>query len=231
MFSLYNMDCMEGMKAYSDKYFELAIVDPNYGRKEHGGVNRSGLVLQRNGSRQYVEGNKYQKKAWDNHPADMSYFQELMRVSQHQIIWGCNYYSENFGPGRIIWDKVNDGTDQSDAEIAYNSLTDRVDMFRFMWRGMMQGASITNGTVQQGNKTLNEKRIHPTQKPVKLYEWLLKNYAKPDDKILDTHLGSGSIAIACYNLDFDFVGYEIDLDYYNAAIKRLEEHKKQQRMF
>lgn len=222
---------MEAMKEMPDKAFDLAIVDPNYGRKEHGGTNRSGMCLQANGARIYVEGDKYKKKAWDDRPADPSYFMELRRVSQHQIIWGCNYYADNFGPGRIIWDKVNDGADQSDAEIAYNSLTNRVDMFRFMWRGMMQGESVANGTKQQGNKALNEKRIHPTQKPVKLYEWLLKNYAKPGDRILDTHGGSCSIAIACDNLDFDLTCFEIDAEYYEKAVKRLEEHKRQQRLF
>ncbi len=229
--SLFNMDNMKGMESIPDKYFELAIVDPNYGRKEHGGVNRSNMVLQSNGSKMYVDGNKYKKKAWDNSPADPSYFRELMRVSKHQIIWGCNYYTENFGDGRIVWDKVNDGADQSDCEIAYNSMTDRVDMVRFMWRGMMQGVSTDNGTIQQGNKALNEKRIHPTQKPVKVYEWILKKYALPGWKIVDTNLGSGSLAIACHNMGHHLTGYEIDQEYFKAMEQRIREHVKQEVMF
>jgi site-specific DNA-methyltransferase (adenine-specific) len=228
---LYNMDCMEGMKQFPDKYFELAIVDPEYGRKEHGGKNRSGFVKQKNGTKIFVSDGGYTKKLWDKKPADISYFNELFRVSKNQIIWGANYYSKNFGPGRIIWDKVNDGSDQSDCEIAYNSLISRVDIVRYMWRGMFQGKSIKEGTVQQGNKALNEKRIHPTQKPIKLYEWLLKKYAKPGDKILDTHVGSASSLIACHNYGFDFIGFEIDKDYYEAAQKRLQAVMSQISMF
>lgn len=226
-----NMDCMEGMKRYPDKYFELAIVDPNYGRKEHGGKNRSGYVKQKNGSRIYVKDGEYKKGDWDNKPADKDYFDELMRVSKHQIIWGENYYGENFGSGRIIWDKCNDGSDQSDCEIAYNSLTDRVDIIRYMWRGMMQGKSIVEGWIQQGNKSLNEKRIHPTQKPVPLYEWQLMKYAQPGWKILDTHVGSASSLIACHKLGFEYVGYELDEGIYKLAYDRLEAYKSQLNIF
>ncbi len=224
---LYNMDCMEGMKLFPDKYFELAIVDPEYGRKEHGGKNRSGFVKQKNGSRIYVDGNKYIKKDWDNKPAGEEYFNELFRVSKNQIIWGENYYLNNFGPGRIIWDKCNEGSDQSDCEIAYNSLTDRVDLVRYMWRGMMQGKSISEGYIQQGDKSKNEIRIHPTQKPVILYSWILNKYAKQGDKILDTHVGSASSLIACHNYGFDFCGFEIDKDYYDLGSMRLEKVRSQ----
>lgn len=227
----YLMDCMEYMKTLPDKAFELAIVDPEYGRKEHGGKSRSGYVRQKNGSKIYVYDGGYVKKNWDSKPADAAYFKELLRVSKNQIIWGENYYLQNFGKGRIVWDKYNDGSDQSDCEIAYNSLTDRVDIFRFMWRGMFQGKSASEGTTQQGNKALNEVRIHPTQKPVALYEWLLTHYAKPGDKILDTHLGSGSSRIAAYNLGFDFVGCEIDKDYFDAQEKRFESHIAQTSLF
>ncbi|MHB8842413.1 MAG: DNA methyltransferase, partial [Candidatus Aquicultor sp.] len=199
--------------------------DPNYGRKEHGGVNRSGFVKQKNGAKIFVDGNKYQKKDWDSKPADKEYFNELFRVSKEQIIWGCNYYSENFGNGRIIWDKVNKGSHQSDCEIAYNSLTKRVDLFRFMWRGMFQGKSIDEGWIQQGNKKLNEKRIHPTQKPVMLYKWLLSKYAKPNNKILDTHVGSGSSIIACIDFGFELVGFELDKDYYETSSQRISVHQ------
>lgn len=144
---------LQAMKAMADNQFDWAIVDPEYGRKEHGGVNRSGWVTQANGTKMYVKnGNHYKKKQWDNAPAGEEYFTELLRVSKNQIIFGCNYYSSNFGNGRIIWDKCNEGSDQSDCEIAYNSSTDRVDLFQFMWRGMMQGKSIREGHIMQGNK-------------------------------------------------------------------------------
>lgn len=227
----YNMDCMEGMKQFPDKYFELAIVDPPYGRKEHGGKGRSGFVKQRNGSKLYVSDGVYAKGNWDEKPADSNFFNELFRVSQNQIIWGENYYYENFGAGRVVWDKCNDGSDQSGCEIAYISLTNRVDIFRFMWRGMLQGKSMSEGWIQQGNKQLNEKRIHPTQKPVALYKWLLINYAKKGDKILDTHVGSASSLIACHELGFDYLGFELDKEYFSKANERLEQVKAQMSIF
>ena len=135
------------------------------------------------------------------------------------------------GGGRIVWDKCNDGSDQSGAEIAYCSLNNRVDIVRFMWRGMFQGKSISEGTVQQGNKKLNEKRIHPCQKPVAVYEWILQNYAKPGDLILDTHVGSGSSLIACHRMGFEYVGFELDADYYRQSSERLESEKAQLSIF
>lgn len=227
----YNMDCMDGMKLIPDKYFDLAIVDPPYGRKEHGGKDRSRYVKQDNGKLTLVKSGDYKKKEWDNKPAGKEYFEELFRVSKHQIIWGENYFNEVFGPGRIIWDKCNDGTDQSDAEIAYNSLTDRVDIFRYMWRGMFQGKSITEGHVQQGDKSKNEKRIHPAQKPVNLYKWILKANAKTGWRIIDTHVGSASSLIACHKMGFEFMGFEDDIDYYRDSNKRLEEVRSQVSMF
>ena len=137
----------------------------------------------------------------------------------------------HFGGGRIVWDKCNDGSDQSGAEIAYCSLNNRVDIVRFMWRGMFQGKSIAEGTVQQGNKKLNEKRIHPCQKPVAVYEWILQNYAKPGDLILDTHVGSGSSLIACHRMGFEYVGFELDADYYRQSNERLELEKAQLSIF
>lgn len=229
-FGYYNMDCMQGMKELPDKYFDLAIVDPAYGRKEHGGKSRSGYVRQKNGGKIFVKDGQYENRKWDNKPPSEEYFNELMRVSKNQIIFGCNYFDYPLIGGRIIWDKCNDGSDQSDAEIAYCSMNDRVDIFRYMWRGMFQGKSITEGTVQQGNKKLNEKRIHPTQKPVALYEWLLSRYAKPDDIILDTHVGSASSLIACYNTNHKFVGFELDSYYYELSKKRLDTEMAQMRL-
>lgn len=216
------MDCMQGMKEFPDKYFDLAIVDPPYGRKEHGGRNRSGYVRQKNGSKIFVKDGQYRNQNWDNEPPSEDYFNEVMRVSKKQIIFGCNYFDYPLIGGRIVWDKCNDGSDQSDAEIAYCSMNDRVDIFRYMWRGMFQGKSITEGTTQQGNKRLNEKRIHPTQKPVALYEWLLSRYAKPNDIILDPHVGSASSLIACYNTNHKFVGFELDEYYYKVSKQRLD---------
>lgn len=224
------MDCMQGMKEFSDKYFDLAIVDPPYGRKEHGGRNRSGYVRQKNGSKIFVKDGQYGNRNWDNEPPSEDYFNELMRVSKNQIIFGCNYFDYPLIGGRIVWDKCNEGSDQSDAEIAYCSMNNRVDIFRYMWRGMFQGKSITEGTTQQGNKRLNEKRIHPTQKPVALYEWLLSRYAKPNDIILDTHVGSASSLIACYNTNHKFVGFELDEYYYKVSKQRLDTEMAQMRL-
>ena len=224
------MDCMQGMKGFPDKYFDLAIVDPPYGRKEHGGKNRSGYVKQKNGNKIFVKDGQYDNRHWDNTTPSEDYFNELVRVSKNQIIFGCNYFNYPLIGGRIIWDKCNDGSDQSDAEIAYCSMNSRVDIFRYMWRGMFQGKSITEGTIQQGNKKLNEKRIHPTQKPIALYEWLLSRYAKDGDIILDTHVGSASSLIACYNTNHKFVGFELDEYYYKVSKQRLDTEMAQMRL-
>lgn len=224
------MDCMQGMKEFPDKYFDLAIVDPPYGRKEHGGRNRSRYVRQKNGSKIFVKDGQYGNRNWDNEPPSEDYFNELMRVSKNQIIFGCNYFDYPLIGGRIVWDKCNEGSDQSGAEIAYCSMNNRVDIFRYMWRGMFQGKSITEGTTQQGNKRLNEKRIHPTQKPVALYDWLLSRYAKPNDIILDTHVGNASSLIACYNTNYKLVGFELDEYYYKVSKQRLDIEMAQMRL-
>lgn len=200
-FHLSLMDCMEGMRAYPDKYFDLAIVDPPYGI----GYERGG---------QYFDEKQYGDKKWDT-PPNKEYFDELMRVSKNQIIWGSNYYV--MPPTRCVlaWVKTAElqGRTFSEHEIAwtsFNTVARYIELKPFQRNG---------------------ERIHPTQKPVKLYEWLLKNYAKEGDKILDTHLGSGSSVIACYNLNYHITGYEIDADYFTAMKRRIEEHMKQQRLF
>lgn len=228
---VYNMNCMEGIKQCPDNYFDLAIVDAPYGRKEHGGKKRSGYVTQKNGAKLFVSDGCYEKKKWDNKPIGNEYFDEIIRVSKHQIIWGVNYYHRVFGIGRIVWDKCNGDSDQSDCEIAYNSLTERVDLFRFMWSGMMQGKSIKEGQIMQGNKSLNEKRIHPTQKPVALYLWILQKYVHTGWKILDPFLGSGSSRIAAYDAGLDFVGYEIDKEYFDKQEERYQRHISQISLF
>ncbi len=213
--TLYLGDCMEYMAMLPDKAFDLAIVDPPYGRGEDGWVNRDGT---------------YAKKDWDFSPPPIEYFSELKRVTEHQIIWGANYMPAHLGGGMIVWDKLNDGSDQSDAELAYCSFSDRVDIARFMWRGMLQGDNVGSFS-PQGNKSLNEVRIHPTQKPVKLYEWLLTSYAEGAQRILDTHGGSMSSVIACLNLGVEIVCIEKDEDYFNAAVKRITQSQMQRRLF
>ena len=220
---LVNLDCMKALKEYPDNHFDLAIVDPPYfsGPEKRGfyGQKVSPIGVQR-----FYEKSEEWKVPGPEH------FKELERVSKHQIIFGCNYFQWNFPPGRIVWDKCNEKNSFSDCEIASCSLHDSVRLFRYMWSGMMQGKSISEGHIQQGNKKLNEKRIHPTQKPVALYKWLLQKYAKPGDLIIDTHVGSGSSLIACYELGFDYVGFEIDKHYYELAQERIKEAKAQLRM-
>tara|TARA_R110001599_G_scaffold92583_3_gene242264 strand:+ start:3059 stop:3802 length:744 start_codon:yes stop_codon:yes gene_type:complete len=230
------------MARYPDNYFDLAIVDPPYGIGASKPSKKPNKAKQKNGETSNVKTAEYTHKNWDNEPADAKYFQELKRVSKNQIVWGCNYYKFDLSGGRIVWDKMNGESDQFDCEIAYNSLNKRTDIIRFMWSGMIQGLNISKliskSNIQQGNKKLNEKRFHPTQKPVKLYEWLLMNYAKPydfgvheGDKIIDTHLGSASHALACHNLGFELTACELDKEYYDASIKRIENHISQIRMF
>lgn len=212
------------MKAYPDNFFDLAIVDPPYfsgpEKRKYYGRKESQIGVKR----------VYQKTdEWE--VPNKEYFDELFRVSKQQIIWGVNYYDYNFSPGRIIWDKVNGSSSFSDCEIAYCSIHDSTRLFRYMWNGMMQGKSIAEGHIQQGNKKLNEKRIHPTQKPVNLYRWLLQKYAKQDFKILDTHVGSASSLIAFEEFGCEYVGFEKDKAIYDLALARLVNYKSQVRLF
>lgn len=207
-FGFYNMDCMEGMKQFPDKYFDLAIVDPPYGIK----VNKMTLG---NGKRIVYRGGD----DWDDKAPSTEYFAELFRVSKNQIIWGGNYFVQHLRPtqGWIFWDKGTGANDFSDGELAWTSLRRALRMYRQSWVG------------SNAKESSEKDRIHPTQKPVALYKWILTNYAKPGDKILDTHVGSASSLIACYDLGFDYVGFEIDEDYYRQAKKRLEEEMAQVR--
>lgn len=212
MITITNEDNMELMARYPDNHFELAIVDPPYGGNDAIGLkNNNGVKKQASKRTDY--------KLFANTAPNKEYFNELKRVSKNQIIWGVNFYNNfDLSGGRICWDKK--GTAFGRAELAYYSGSKSVNVVELVWNGMLQH--------DMKNK---EERIHPTQKPVKLYEWLLMNYAKEGDKILDTHLGSGSIAIACHNLGFDLTACELDKDYYQAALKRLEQHQAQQRLF
>ena len=203
-----NEDNMELMSRYEDNYFDLAIVDPPYG------IDVTKMTLG-NGKNKINRGLSH----WDKTPPKKEYFIELKRVSKNQIIWGANYMTKHLpaSMGWIFWDKGTGANDFSDGELAFTSFNKALRKYKVSW----VGANANNGT----------PRIHPTEKPIQLYEWLLMNYAKQGDKILDTHLGSGSIAIACHNLGFDLTACELDKEYYEAAIKRIEQHKAQIRMF
>jgi site-specific DNA-methyltransferase (adenine-specific) len=198
-----NEDNMQLMARYEDNHFDLAIVDPPYGIE----VNKMTL-----GSGKY----KNKGKQWDSETPKQEFFDELFRVSKNQIIWGANYMIDKIkmpSMGWVYWDKMNGTSDFSDGELAFTS-------FNRALRSYKHHLSMDRS-----------KRFHPTQKPIKLYEWLLMNYAKEGDKIIDTHLGSGSIAIACHNLGYDLTACELDKDYYEAAMKRIQQHKQQTRMF
>ena len=200
MIQITNEDNMELMARYEDNHFDLAIVDPPYG-----GNDAIGLKDNTSTNKQATKRTNY--NVFENVAPTIEYFNELKRVSKNQIIWGVNFYDNyNLSGGRLVWDKK--GTAFGRAEMAYLSMTKSVNICEIIWNGMIQH--------DMKNK---ETRIHPTQKPVKLYEWLLINYAKEGDKILDTHLGSGSIALACHNLKFDLTACELDKDYYEASMK------------
>ncbi len=200
---LYNMDNLEFMRKCKDNEFDLAIVDPPYGL----------------GNKKLTQGGTWAKKwkntaKWDNATPTKEYFNELFRISKNQIIWGGNYFIDHLKSTRciIIWDKIAHMQTMADFEMAWTSFD-------------------ANSKIYKGIRNIQEKRIHVTQKPKKLYEWLLKNYAKQGDKILDTHLGSGSIALACHNYKFDLVGLEIDKEYFDNAVKRFENYKAQLTLF
>lgn len=227
MGNITNEDNLQLMARYPDNHFDLAIVDPPYGI--------DGDSHRKNTSRgKHIKSKAYHNALWKQNIPPEKYFKELTRVSKNQIIFGINYFKSPSlkSGGRIVWDKVNGDNHFSDAEIAYCSLFDSVRVVHYMWSGMMQGDNISRaGSTMRGNKALNEKRIHPTQKPIKLYEWLLIKYGNEGDKILDTHLGSGSIAIACHKLKFDLTACELDPVYYSDAVRRIKEFKSQLTLF
>jgi site-specific DNA-methyltransferase (adenine-specific) len=229
-------DCMDLMSRYPDKYFELAIVDPPYGIGEDGRKTKSrcaGYVKQKNGTKLPMRARDYKSAGWDKKPPTQEYFNELFRVSKNQIIWGENhmdFHQKKTSSGRIVWDKVNGESDFSDCEIAWTNCIKSTRQIEYMWSGFIQGKSLKEGRTFIGNMKLIEERLHPTQKPILLYKWLL-NYAKEGDKILDTHLGSGSSRIAAYIMGFDFYACEIDKDYFDAQEKRFREQTAQQSLF
>jgi site-specific DNA-methyltransferase (adenine-specific) len=209
-----NMDCMDFMRQFPDKYFELAIVDPPYGIDAD--VKNSTNKKQSKNSA--TKSKKYGEQNWDSKIPDNVYFEELKRVSKNQIVWGANYFG--LKGGFLYWHKNVTMPTYSTGELAWLSFQNKIDFLEMTWHGMIQH--------DMQNK---EIRIHPTQKPVKLYRWLLQNYAKQGDKILDTHLGSGSSRIACDMDGFDFWGCELDAEYFKAHQKRWDEYKSQLTIF
>lgn len=209
---VYNEDCMIGMSRYPDKYFDLAVVDPPYGI---GDFNQS------------ASRKMHKKIDWNNDIPTEKYFDELYRVSKHQIIWGANYYAKHIrSVGRLIHDKcANTGKqlkELSDADIASHSFGVNIKIFRYGWRGNVQGNTINWDNIGQ------DRRIHPCQKPIALYDWIYKNYLPQGGKVIDTHLGSGSNRIAADKAgNIDFYGWELDTDYYKAQEKRWSDFKKQ----
>lgn len=216
-----NGDCVAAMRQMPDKAFDLAIVDPVYGD-----VTQGGYMTHNKGQR--VGTGKANQKGyhaglWKQGKTGGDYFAELFRVSKNQIIWGGNYFTDNLPESQcwIVWDKMHLAERTfADCELAWSSFNRAARVFRFCWDGM----------IQQDMKN-KEERIHPTQKPVALYKWLLQNFAEPGMRILDTHLGSGSSRIAAYDLGFDFVGYEIDKTYFDQQEERFKNHTNQMNLF
>lgn len=221
---VYNIDRMEFLSKFQDKFFDLIIDDPPYGIGADNPSVKPAYIKQKNGNVLSVKQSIYSKSDWDNQTPPSEYFDELKRVSKNQIIWGVNYFDYNLSGGRIVWDKLNGDTDQFDCEIAYCSINNRTDLVYYMWRGMIQGSycgkDLSKAIIQKGNKKLNEERIHPCQKPVILYHWLLKKYASPGFKIADPHMGSQSSRIAAYKCGMDFWGCEKNKDFFHAGNKR-----------
>ncbi len=214
---MFNLDCEAYMNACEDNRYDLAIVDPPYGSDNIIGGYTSG----KGGG--VTKQKDYHKGLWDCKLPNREYFKELVRVSKDQIIWGANHLVtelNNNSSGWVFWDKDNGAVSFSDGELAYTSFNKGLRKFRFRWSGMLQE-----------NMKDKQNRIHPTEKPIQLYKWLLTNYAKEGDTILDTHGGSLSIAIACWDLGFDLDVCELDKDYFDSAVKRFEQHISQKQLF
>lgn len=215
---LYHCDCMELLKQTPDNYYSLALVDPPYGIGESSNDNK--------GRSKLAKAKDYGCKNWDDNAPDKHYFKELKRVSKNQIIWGANHFIQNISEANsscwIVWDKDNGENDFADCELAWTSFKTAVRRFKWTWAGM-----------RQQNMKNKEVRIHPTQKPIALYDWIIKNYSEPNQKILDTHFGSGSIALAVDKanrldkMNLHLTACEIDKEYIDKAIKRISESIKQ----
>ena len=251
MIESFQKDCLPPMKGMENNAFDLGIPDPPY----FSGPEKRKYYGNETGISKHSKTNKKATVKRTNYPVtekwsvpDDEYFNELFRITKNQIIWGGNYYEQLGEPfktprrdeidefikkhpiGWIIWDKCNEKSSFNDFELAWTSFKIPTRIFKFMWNGMMQGKSIKDGDVQQGDKKKNETRIHPTQKPVMLYKWLLNEYAKPGHKIFDSHHGSGSLSIACHDLGFDLVAFEKEKIHYDNYKKRFNWHVRQIRI-
>lgn len=213
--NLYNEDCLQAMKAMQDNQFDLAIVDPPYGIGLDGDIS----IRKPDRPSTWNKDDKYTRKDWDKETPSAEYWKELFRISKNQIVWGGNYFTDNLPVSKcwVFWDKMFDKTfNFSHGELAWTSFDKQLLKY-----------TISSKAETRGGKD----RIHPTQKPKKLYEWLLTRFANEGDKIIDTHLGSGSIALACWNMGFDLTAYEIDKEYYDKACNRFEQHSKQMQLW
>jgi len=211
---LYHADCMDVMRQFPNGHFDLAVVDPPYGIGAAMNGNNGGQTASKKWKAPVEK--FYQKKEWDSKPPPKKYFTELRRVSKNQIIWGGNYFRLHPSPCWIVWDKLTNGS-LADCELAWTSFDTAVRKVELLWNGFARCEVVD--------------RIHPTQKPVALYRWLLAKYAKPGQRILDTHLGGGSHAIAAHYAGMDFTGIELDADYFAAACERIDRETAQGDMF
>ena len=211
--NLYNADCLPAMRVMKDNHFSLAIIDPQYGI----GMDNQYVRVKPNRPNTYIRNgeSQYKKGEWDDAPPPPEYFEQLFRVSKNQIIWGANYFCKYLpsGFGWVYWDKQMGDNNFSSGEFAFQSM------------------QVKSSCFSCPSMRVKNTRIHPTQKPVALYKWLLTNYAKPGDTILDTHLGSGSSVIACLEMGFEITGYETDSEYFEAMNERIKQHQSQGRMF
>ena len=217
---VYNEDCVEGMKRYPDKYFDLAIVDPPYG------IGAGKKSFQSGTRKSY----SHTDKDWDASTPTDEYWNELFRVSKNQIVWGANYYANKLpiSRGWVYWHKMVLTDNYSQGELAWTSFDCVMKFVEYKYQGNYLGF---RNSITTQSSTKEEVRIHPTQKPIALYEWLLKEFAQEGNLILDTHLGSGSSRIACQKNGFNLTGFEIDEDYYKAQEKRFKDFVSQLRMF
>lgn len=214
---VYLMDCIVGMKHYPDKYFDLAVVDPPYGLQFES-VSKSMYTHNSSGKWKKPIDKNYKRKDWDNNVPTKEYFDELFRVSKNFIIWGANYFDLPPCKGLIVWDKLRpEDFSLSQGELAYTSLGNRMAIFKYLWNGFQ--------------KQKPEKRYHPTQKPLALYEWIFANYSEPGQRVIDTHLGGGASRIAAHKYDLHFTGFEIDEEYFYMQEGRFEKYQSQLNLF
>lgn len=216
MAELFHSDCIKIMKEMPDNHIDVVVTDPPYGLGEWVGKKKSrgNDVLQANGSKIRVEAKEWGVQDWDFKVPDPEYFDEMFRVSKNQVIFGGNYFTDRIPPSScwIVWDKQNTGN-FADCELAYTSFKTAVRTFKYRWNGFQQGII--------ANKKLNEKRVHPTQKPVPLMEWIIANYTKPGDLILDPFMGSGTTGVACANFGRNFIGVEKVREFFDVASDRI----------